>query len=161
MERNLMWRTVNASAMSMLAVAIGAFAIVGHVKAEVESSDAAAMHALDAFMEAFNARDAAAWAKTLNYPHVRIAGDDVRVWQDVDEYTAYMDFDRFVEQTGWDHSAWDERTIVQSGKDKVHIAVTFSRYDKNDKKIATYQSMYIVTNRDGHWGTQARSSFAP
>ena len=140
---------------------IGAALLVNVAIAKQEQAEDAALTALDEFMDAFNARDAAAWAKTLNYPHVRIAGGDVRVWQDVEEYTAYMDFDRFVEQTGWDHSAWDERTVVQSGKDKVHIAVTFSRYDKNDKKIATYKSLYVVTNRDGHWGTQARSSFAP
>ncbi len=141
------------------AICVGAFVNVAF--AQHEQAEDAALTALDEFMEAFNARDAAAWAKTLNYPHVRIAGGDVRVWQDADEYTAYMDFDRFVKQTGWDHSAWDERTVVQSGKDKVHIAVTFSRYDKNNEKIATYESMYVVTNHDGHWGTQARSSFAP
>ncbi len=132
-----------------------------YVYAADKSAEASAMKALDEFMTAFNARDAAAWAKTLNYPHVRMAGGDVRVWQDVDEYTAYMNFDRFAEQTGWDHSVWDERTVIQSDKEKVHIAVQFSRYDKDNKKIATYDSLYIVTNRDGHWGTQARSSFAP
>ena len=146
-------------------VGIFVVALVGapiwNAYAQEESAEEAAMTALDEFMTAFNARDRAAWAKTLNYPHVRIAGGNVRVWQDVEEYTAYMDFDRFIKQTGWHHSVWDERTVIQSGKDKVHIAVQFSRYDKDDRKIATYESLYIVTNRDGHWGTQARSSFAP
>ncbi len=151
-------RTISLAAVLFLAMIVGG---AQHIHAADESAESAAMKALDEFMETFNARDAAAWAKTLNYPHVRIAGGDVRVWQSVDEFSTYMDFDRFVEQTGWDHSAWDERTIVQSGEDKVHIAVQFSRYDKDDQKIATYESLYVVTNRDGHWGTQARSSFAP
>lgn len=156
-----MRRAVTTLAAGFLVLGICAGVFVGHAQAQKESAEAAAMTALDEFMTQFNARDDVAWAKTLNYPHVRIAGGDVRVWQDAEEYTAYMDFDRFIAQTGWDHSVWDERTIVQSGKDKVHIAVQFSRYDKDDKKIATYESLYVVTNRDGHWGTQARSSFAP
>ena len=72
-----------------------------------------------------------------------------------------MDFEAFAERTGWHHSAWDSREIFQSGKNKVHIAVQFTRYDSDDNKIATYNSLYIVTHLDGKWGTQARSSFAP
>ncbi len=125
------------------------------------ASDAKALQALDEFMEAFNARDPKAWAATLNYPHVRIAGDAVRVWETEQEYADYMDFDAFAERFGWDHSAWDSRKIVQSSDGKVHVAVQFSRYDAGDKKIATYESFYIVTDKDGHWGTQGRSSFAP
>ncbi|MCH7958537.1 MAG: hypothetical protein IID08_00305 [Candidatus Hydrogenedentes bacterium] len=119
------------------------------------------MHALDEFMEAFNARDPVAWAATLNYPHVRIAGGSLRVWETEAEFAEYMDFDAFAVRFGWDHSAWDLREIVQSGKDKVHVAVRFSRYNADNEKIATYDSLYIVTRMDGHWGTQARSSYAP
>ena len=155
-----MKRFVLAIAGALVVVAVGA-AFVGHARAEEESVEREAMAALDAFMTAFNARDAEAWAETLHYPHVRVAGGDVRVWETADEYAAYMDFDRFIQQTGWDHSEWGERVVVQSGKGKVHIAVQFSRYDKDGNKIATYDSLYVVTERDGHWGTQARSSFAP
>ena len=125
------------------------------------SNEEAALRALDEFMDAFNSRDPEAWAATLNYPHVRVASGSVRVWQDFEEYANYMDFDAFAERFGWDHSAWDSRKVVQSGKDKVHVAVQFSRYDADDKKTSTYESLYIVTKVDGHWGTQARSSFAP
>ena len=119
------------------------------------------MASLEDFMVAFNARDPKAWAATLNYPHVRIAGDAVRVWETEADYAAYMDFDAFAERFGWHHSGWDARVVAQSGKDKVHFATTFSRYDENNKKISTYNSLYIVTKSNGHWGTQARSSFAP
>ncbi len=129
-----------------------------HADADAE---AAALASLDDYMAAFNARDEMAWAATLNFPHVRIAGDQVRLWKDVDEYADYMDFDAFTRHFSWDHSAWDQKTVVQSTHNKVHIAVTFSRYDKDNTKIATFESMYIVTLQDGHWGTQARSSFAP
>ena len=129
--------------------------------AEEKESVAAAMVALDEFMAAFNARDPEAWAATLNYPHVRFASGTVRVWETKEEFAAYMDFDAFAERFGWDHSGWDRRDVAQSGKDKVHFATTFSRYDADNKKIATFDSLYVVTKVDGHWGTQARSSFAP
>lgn len=125
------------------------------------SSEAKALQSLDDYMAAFNARDPKAWAATLNYPHVRIAGDAVRVWQTEQEYADYMDFDAFAERFGWDHSAWDSKKVVQSSHNKVHVALQFSRYDADDNKIATYESFYVLTDKDGHWGTQARSSFAP
>ena len=121
----------------------------------------AAMAALDEFMAKFNARDMEAWAKTLNYPHVRIASGAVRVWETPEEYAGRDVFSLLTSEYGWDHSVWDKREVVQSGPDKVHFATTFSRYDKDGNKIATFDSLYIVTLRDGHWGTQARSSFAP
>jgi hypothetical protein len=72
-----------------------------------------------------------------------------------------MDFDRFAEQTGWHHSVWDKREVIQSGKDKMHVAVQISRFNADGEKFGTYESFYVLTKQDGHWGTQARSSFAP
>ena len=42
--------------------------------------------ALDDFMTSFNSRDAMAWGKTLNYPHMRLAGDEVQVWESPEAY---------------------------------------------------------------------------
>ena len=136
-------------------------AVLAVSEAQHTASEAAAMKALDEFMAAFNSRDPKAWAATLNYPHVRFASGTVRVWETEKDFAGYMDFDAFAERFGWDHSAWDSRKIFQSGENKVHIAVQFSRYDKENEKISTYESLYIVTQVDGHWGTQSRSSFAP
>lgn len=124
-------------------------------------SEEAAMQAMDAFMAAFNSRDPQAWAATLNYPHVRFASATVRIYETPEEFAENMDFDAFAERYGWDHSAWDSQRIVQSGDEKVHIAVRFTRYDAEDKVLASYDSLYLVTLLDGHWGIQARSSFAP
>ena len=51
--------------------------------------------------------------------------------------------------------------MIQSGSEKVHFAVTFVRYDAAGKVIGKFPSLYVVTLKDGHWGVQARSSFAP
>jgi len=61
----------------------------------------------------------------------------------------------------WHHSKWESMTVLQSGADKVHFAVTFVRYNENNREIGKFPSLYIVTLKDGHWGVQARSSFAP
>lgn len=143
----------------VILVLLGSVGVI--MAAEDEDDVAAAMASLDEFMAAFNSRDMDAWAKTLNYPHVRIASGTVRVWETPEEYGGRDVFAMLTSQYGWDHSVWDKREVVQSGKDKVHFATTFSRYDKDGNKIATFDSLYIVTKQDGHWGTQARSSFAP
>ena len=119
-----------------------------------------AMRVLDSFMTHFNARDMEQWSETLNYPHVRFAGSEVTVWDTKEEYSSVDIFDRLT-STGWHHSAWLSRKVILVSEDKVHISTVFQRYDKSNNPLKQYQSLYIVTNKDGHWGVQARSSLAP
>tara|TARA_B100000767_G_scaffold48617_1_gene43488 strand:- start:7822 stop:8265 length:444 start_codon:yes stop_codon:yes gene_type:complete len=119
-----------------------------------------AMRVLDSFMAHFNARDMEQWSETLNYPHVRFAGSEVTVWDTKEEYSSVDIFDRLT-STGWHHSAWLSRKVILVSEDKVHISTVFQRYDENNNPLKQYQSLYIVTNKDGHWGVQARSSLAP
>jgi hypothetical protein len=120
----------------------------------------AALESLDAFMLAFNARDVQAFEATLHFPHYRIAGGDVSVLEKAG--TRPDLFERFAATTrGWDHSAWDRRQVIHSGPDKVHIDTRFIRYRADGSVLATFDSLYIVTKQDGHWGIKARSSFAP
>lgn len=122
----------------------------------------AAMQVLDDYMATFNARDAKAWAATLNYPHVRIAGGEVKTWATADDYARGMDFNAFAARSGgWARSEWNSRRVIQSAPGKVHFAVRFSRYGADGAKLADYESLYVVTLKEGHWGVQARSSFAP
>ena len=139
-----------------LLLALGAWA------EDTEESDSInkAMQVLDSFMYSFNTRDMNSWSETLNYPHVRIAGGKVTVWDTKEEYSATNVFNRLT-ATGWDHSAWVSRDVVLVSKNKVHISTVFQRYDKDNNPMKKYQSLYIVTNDEGHWGVQARSSLAP
>lgn len=129
---------------------------------DMEESDSIneAMQVLDSFMYSFNTRDMNSWSETLNYPHVRIAGGKVTVWDTKEEYSATNVFNRLT-ATGWDHSAWVSRDVVLVSKNKVHISTVFQRYDKDNNPMKKYQSLYVVTNDEGHWGVQARSSLAP
>ena len=119
-----------------------------------------AMQVLDSFMTSFNARNMEEWSETLNYPHVRFAGSKVTVWDTNEEYSAIDIFERLA-STGWHHSAWLSRKVILVSENKVHISTIFQRYDENNNPLKKYQSLYIVTNKDGHWGVQARSSLAP
>ncbi len=129
--------------------------------AAMEEAKAAAIGVMEAFLQAFNARDEAAWADTLQFPHVRMASGGVVVYPDRAAFLDAMDLTAFAEQTGWDYSTWDDMQVVQASPDKVHIAVKFTRYDPQGAELASYASLYVVERVDGRWGVRARSSFAP
>jgi hypothetical protein len=115
---------------------------------------------IEAFFKAFNARDNEALKKTLHYPHVRInEAGAVNVWRDASE--AGTNFDGLTRSEGWARSSLDSVTMRQHDEVKVHFEVVFSRYKADGTKYATYQSLWVSTKKDGAWGIQARSSFAP
>lgn len=130
---------------------------------QTEAAIDSAMEALDAFMLAFNARDPEAWAASLNYPHVRFASGSVTVWESAEEFAENARERSFVAlpRSGWDHSHWLTRDVALVSPGKVHVNTVFQRFNSDNEPIGTYQSLYIVTLVDGHWGTQARSSLAP
>ena len=127
---------------------------------ENEEAVAGAMAALDEYMTSFNARDSQLWAMSLNYPHVRFASGTVTVWETAEEFARTDSFNRLA-PIGWDHSHWLSRDVVLVSPAKVHIATKFQRFNDKNESIGMYESLYIVTRVDGHWGTQARSSLAP
>jgi len=61
----------------------------------------------------------------------------------------------------WDHSAWERREVIHAGPDKVHFDTRFSRYRADGSVIGGFDSIYVVTCENGHWGVKCRSSFAP
>jgi hypothetical protein len=123
-------------------------------------SEAEALKAINAYMDAFNARDVAGLDRAMNFPHVRHASGKVRVMEEPGSHPDRM-FELFAEAHGWDHSEWDYRRVVQSTDDKVHFVVQFTRYRKDGSKIGVFPSVWVVTRQEGHWGIQMRSSFAP
>ena len=117
---------------------------------------------MDDFMQAFNAQDSARWASTLLFPHVRISSGGVVVHPSREEFIEQMDFQAFARTYNWQRSAWDSLNVVQADANKVHIAVQFSRYNPQQKPLASFESLYILQpDTSGKWGIRARSSFAP
>ena len=96
--------------------------------------------------------------QTYLFPHVRIASGTVIVIPNADSmpvsyWKARMPAD-------WDHSAWVTRKIVQSSPKKVHVAVIFRRFKKDNTVIADEASLYILEKVNGKWGIRGRSSYA-
>ncbi|MBM3648341.1 MAG: hypothetical protein FJX11_11170 [Alphaproteobacteria bacterium] len=119
---------------------------------------AAAMKVLDAYIAGLNHGDETAVNAACNFPHVRLAGGKVLVWHKRGDYKL-ADFHARAGE-GWARSQWDERTPIHVGPDKVHLKVAFSRFRADGSLIGRFDTIYIVTRQDGHWGIQARSSFA-
>lgn len=117
----------------------------------------AAMGVLDRHMAALNAHDNASLAATLHFPHYRLSGGRMRVWEAPDTY-----FSDFVARAGdgWHHSAWDSRTPIAVSPDKVHLDVTFTRYRADGSALGHFRSLWVVAKLDGRWAAQLRSSFA-
>jgi hypothetical protein len=124
-----------------------------------DSAIAEARTVLDRFMAALNAQDEGGVNAAFNFPHVRLASGTVTTWTNQGDYKLETFRNRV--EDGWARSAWDKRDVIHAGANKVHFDTQFSRFRGDGSRIATYVSIYIVTLADGHWGIQARSSFAP
>jgi hypothetical protein len=121
-----------------------------------------ALRVCDELYETVNAHDPEGHIRALNFPHVRIASGRVTVWDTVDELRAtYLPLIAQPLEPGWHHSTMDQKDVIHSSPDKVHVAVQYTRWTADHQPIAIYQALWVVTCVQGHWGVQVRSSFAP
>ena len=112
--------------------------------------------AVQRFIEAWNTRDKAAFAATLQYPHVRPTADfGGRVFGDAAAYAATVDFDQVL-ATGWDRSRLDSAIVVQAGGGQAHVAGRYTRLRADGSAIWSNQVTYVVTETGGSVGIQAR-----
>lgn len=114
-----------------------------------------AMVALDRYMETWNSRNPATWATSLHFPHVRPGPGAFELSQTAAEYAAGVDFEATL-KTGWHHSEWVSRDVLQVGVDKVHAAGVWQRYAEDGRALATSAITYMITNQNNHWGVQSR-----
>ncbi len=113
-----------------------------------------------AYMNAFNKCDDLGCDEALNFPHVRVGmKGNLTLIEKPPQFPPKF-FERFNKATGWKHSCWDFRRVVQSSPDKVHLVIQFSRYRFDGMKIGEYPSFWVITKQKGHWGIKMRSSFA-
>jgi hypothetical protein len=115
---------------------------------------------LDRWMAALNAHDADAMDKELHFPHVRHAEGRLVVYEKPGLNPMDL-FTSLIEKSNWDHSAWTKRVPLQAGDTKVHWAVAYTRFRKDGTAIGTYDSLYVMTLKNGEWKPQIRSSFGP
>jgi hypothetical protein len=118
---------------------------------------ALALAVLDEHLAALNAQDNARLAATLHFPHYRLAGGKMQVWEGPERYLA--DFHARA-GTEWHRTLWDFRNVIVAGAEKIHFDVQFTRYRADDSKIGSYRSLWIVAKLNGRWAVQARSTYA-
>lgn len=122
---------------------------------EVDARTHDALLALDRYLEGWNSQDPARWARSLHYPHVRPGPGAFEVSPSAEEYAAGVNFAQ-TRATGWNHSEWTERTVVQIGEDKVHVAGEWRRYANDGSPMIGSVITYVVTRQNGRWGVQSR-----
>lgn len=112
---------------------------------------------MQAHLDALNARDADAIAATLHFPHFRLSGDAVKVWETPDRYLA-----DFHARAGgdWGHTEWGRLETLQASDTKVHFDVQVDRFDTSGAPLVSFQSLWVITKINGVWAAQMRSSFA-
>ena len=117
----------------------------------------AAIAVLERHFAALNAGDAAGLADTLHFPHYRLAGVRMQVWETADNYLA-----DFHARAGseWHHSEWDFHEPFAWSEDKVHFDVRFTRYRADGSVLGVYRSLWVVSRIGGRWAAQLRSTFA-
>ncbi len=116
--------------------------------------------AVEAFIAAFNAQDHDALADTLNYPHVRLAnGRFVTVETHEDFVEMSKRGQSHLAAEGWDHTILRNMTVVHSGSDKVHLELNIDRCHADGSIYNQFETLWIATLQDDHWGIQFRSSY--
>lgn len=124
---------------------------------EIQAAIQSAIGVVDAHMAALNARDPAAIAATLHFPHYRLAGSIMTVWQTPQTY-----LDDFYARAGegWGRSQWNRQQVIHAEKEKVHLDMEFTRFRSDGSELGTYRSIWVITRIGGRWAAQLRSSFA-
>lgn len=118
------------------------------------------IEAVEAFIGSFNAQDHKRHADTLNYPHIRLAGGKFTT---IDSAETFIEGCRRNEsrlhEEGWHHTVVAGLEVIHAGTDKVHMAIRNDRCRADGTVYHTFNTFWIATLQDGHWGIQFRSSF--
>jgi hypothetical protein len=118
----------------------------------------AAHQVMAAHITALNSHDQAALAATLHFPHVRLSGTRLKIWDTADSY-----FADFLARAGgdWHHSSFEDIRLVRAAPDKVHLDAEIRRFAADGSLITRFRSLWVITHETGRWAAKMRSSFAP
>jgi hypothetical protein len=144
---------VSLGVLGGLSVLMGYFSAAGMKESEIESE---ARKPIDDFFAALNAKNIEGIRKTLHYPHMQIAGNQVSILNEPELFQ--IDFESLATE-GWTYSTLDSCAMRQNCNEKVHFEIQMSMHQANNSRYATFQALWIVTWKEGKWGIQCRSIF--
>lgn len=118
----------------------------------------AALEVMEKHISALNERNILKLSATLHFPHFRLVGTILKVWETADRY-----FDDFTARAGenWAYTKLASITIISANANKVHLDVQINRFNAQDQLIADFRSIWVITEIGGVWAAQLRSSLAP
>ncbi len=126
----------------------------------MDNESSAAIQAARDFIEMFNAQDHAGLAATLNYPHTRLANGKFVTIADRDEFASLSERNKArLNAEGWHHTVLTSITVVHAGVDKVHMSLAIDRCHEDGTVYNQFDTLWIATLQDDHWGIQFRSSY--
>ncbi len=125
-----------------------------------EEAAAAGIAAVRAFIETFNAQDHERHADTLNYPHIRLANDRFTRIESAEDFIAgSRRGERALAEEGWHHTTVAELKVIHAARSKVHLALRNDRCHADGTVYHSFDTFWIATLVEGHWGIQFRSSY--
>lgn len=133
---------------------------------------------LDEYMSAVNRIDIRGVTDTYLFPHFRVAGGELVVWesaeeampmlaQPIDEQKRSM---RKALGNEWQRTDWLRREVISLTERKAHVDTEFVRIDTKGEEISRFRSLYILVKVaetsaaiEGAtvWKIIGRSSYAP
>ena len=114
------------------------------------------------FIDAFNNLDSSEMANAFNFPHIRLASGKFAVFESREDFVRRFDANKTALKTeGWHHTVIESLEVVHAVSDKVHLAVEYTRRHADDSVYSRFNSLWIATLQNGHWGIQFRSSCMP
>ena len=118
------------------------------------------LKAVQNFLDSFNAQDHKRHSKSLNYPHVRLANDVFRTLESPEQFERQCrNNEPNLYAEGWHHSEIDSIETIHANQQKVHLAITMNRCNKEGKVYKSFETFWIATLVNDHWGIQFRSSY--
>ncbi len=108
------------------------------------------------YMSALKHQERNGYYQTHHFPVIQVRGVRVKLIQDrkqvPPEVFGFLPI-------GWIESKLVEQRVVQMDPYKAHVVLRIDDFDRQGKSLGTYKSLFILTQRGGKWGIQARSSY--
>lgn len=111
---------------------------------------------------AFNARNMDGMLAEMHFPHRRLSGEnEFQVWRTESDFRANRgdNATTSLNAQGWNNTATTSIEAVQSGAEKVHLAINQSRRRADGTEYNAFPTLWIFTKIGERWGVQFRSSF--
>lgn len=121
-----------------------------------KAMERAAIACIEAFTDAFNARDLAGMDRFLHFPHVILSGENLVIWDRPGQLPDDF-FSELTQQTGWRHTVYLDKRVVLVSPRKVHLYVQYSRNRADGSVITVHDNLWVVTWDDERWGIKQRS----